>query len=262
MKTSTQYDSFIYKLSTLSPEQYHSILDSKNPKGKTLRESLTEKAPSAPEEIMSLLCKHLNTPFEKNIQVHNIPEHLIHGIPIQYAKNNMILPYKEDSNNVFILTSNPLSFKVFSDLRLKFKKNIQPIVSTTSNIQSAINTIYEKYTGGLEGLENIEEEEYDLDDPVIDLLDAEDEAPVIKLVNTLFLRAIKERASDIHVEPYERELVIRFRVDGVLYSVFKPPKRLQGAITSRIKVMADLNIAEKKTASRRTHPPKTGGKRY
>lgn len=260
MKASTQYDSFIYKLSTLSPEQYHSILDSKNPKGKTLRESLNEKAPSAPDEIMSLLCKHLNTPFEKTIQVHKIPEHLIHGIPIQYAKNNIILPYKEDNDNVFILTSNPLHFKVFADLRLKFKKNIQPIVSTTANIQSAINTIYEKYTGGLEGLESIEEEEYDLDDPVIDLLDAEDEAPVIKLVNTLFLRAIKERASDIHIEPYERELMIRFRVDGVLYSVFKPPKRLQGAIISRIKVMADLNIAEKRLPQDGRIPLKLAGK--
>ncbi|MDE0151203.1 MAG: type II secretion system ATPase GspE [Bdellovibrionales bacterium] len=260
MKTPTQYDSFIYKLSTLSQEQYHSILDSKNPKGKTLRESLSEKSPSAPDEVMSLLCKHLNTPFEKNIQVHNIPEHLIHGIPIQYAKNNMILPYKEDNENVFILTSNPLNFKVFSDLRVKFKKNVHPIVSTTANIQSAINTIYEKYTGGLEGLESIEEEEYDLDDPVIDLLDAEDEAPVIKLVNTLFLRAIKERASDIHIEPYERELMIRFRVDGVLYSVFKPPKRLQGAITSRIKVMADLNIAEKRLPQDGRIPLKLAGK--
>ena len=260
MKTTTQYDSFIYKLSTLSPEQYHSILDSKNPKGKTLRESLNEKAPSAPDEVMSLLCKHLNTPFEKNIQVQSIPEHLIHGIPIQYAKNNIILPYKEDNESIFILTSNPLNFTVFSDLRVKFKKNIQPIVSTTANIQSAINTIYEKYTGGLEGLESIEEEEYDLDDPVIDLLDAEDEAPVIKLVNTLFLRAIKERASDIHIEPYERELMIRFRVDGVLYSVFKPPKRLQGAITSRIKVMADLNIAEKRLPQDGRIPLKLAGK--
>ena len=260
MKPSSQYDAFIYKLSTLSPEQYHSILDSKNPKGKTFRESLKDKAPSAPDEILSLLCKHLNTPFEKNIQVHNIPEHLIHGIPIQYAKTNMILPYKEDSDNIFILTSNPLNFKVFSDLRLKFKKNVHPIVSTTTNIQSAINTIYEKYTGGLEGLESIEEEEYDLDDPVIDLLDAEDEAPVIKLVNTLFLRAIKERASDIHIEPYERELMIRFRVDGVLYAVFKPPKRLQGAITSRIKVMADLNIAEKRLPQDGRIPLKLAGK--
>jgi len=116
MKTNTQYDSFIYKLSTLSPEQYHSILDSKNTKGKTLRESFNEKAPSAPDEIMSLLCSHLNTPFERNIQVQKIPEHLIHDIPIQYAKNNMILPYKEDNENIFI--PNQLSL----DLLILFQK--------------------------------------------------------------------------------------------------------------------------------------------
>ena len=95
---------------------------------------------------------------------------------------------------------------------------------------------------------------------MIDLLDAEDEAPVIKLVNTLFLRAIKERASDIHIEPYERELIIRFRVDGVLYTVFKPPKRLHGAITSRIKIMADLNIAEKRLPQDGRIPLKLAGK--
>ena len=259
-KTSPHYDSVIYKLSTLSQDQFHSILDSTNSQGETLRESFKSREFSSPEDAFALLCHHLNIPFEKSIQTSEIPEHLIQNVPIQYAKSNMILPYKEDENNLFILTSNPLNFKIFSDLALKFNKKIQPIVSTSQNIQSAINTIYEKYTGNLEGLESIEEEEYDLDDPVIDLLDAEDEAPVIKLVNTLFLRAIKERASDIHIEPYERNLIIRFRVDGVLYSVLKPPKRLQGAITSRIKIMADLNIAEKRLPQDGRIPLKLAGK--
>lgn len=261
MKTSVNYESFICKMSSLSSQQYRSILESKNFKGKTFNESLKELAPETPEEALILLCRHLNIPFEPQIKVNSIPEHLVQDIPIHYAKENLILPYKEDESHVFILTSNPLVFDIFSDLQLKFKKKITPIVSTTQKIQSAINTIYEKYTGSLEGFADIgEEEEYDLDDPVIDLLDAEDEAPVIKLVNTLFLRAIKERASDIHVEPYEKELIIRFRVDGILYSVFKPPKRLQNAITSRIKIMADLNIAEKRLPQDGRIPLKLAGK--
>ena len=261
MKQQLNYESIICRLSSLSQKQYQSILESKNLKGQTFNQSLQEKQPSAPEETIALLCHHLNIPYEPHIAINQIPEHLIQEIPINYAKTHLILPYKEDESHVSILTSSPFAFKVFSDLQLKFKKNIIPIMSTSQNIQTAINTIYEKYTGNLEGLENIgEEEEYDLDDPVIDLLDAEDEAPVIKLVNTLFLRAIKERASDIHIEPYEKELVVRFRVDGVLYSVFKPPKRLQGAITSRIKIMADLNIAEKRLPQDGRIPLKLAGK--
>ena len=260
MKTSTSPDVVISKLSTLSPEQVRSILESKNSKGQSLKESLSQNERITPEESLSLLCQHIDVPFESHINVNNIPQHLIQDIPIHYAKKYLILPYKETESEILVLTSNPLNFGSLSDLKIKFQKKITPIVSTSQKIQSAINAIYEKYTGNLEGLESIQEEEYDLDDPVIDLLDAEDEAPVIKLVNTLFLRAIKERASDIHIEPYERELIIRFRVDGVLYIVFKPPKRLHGAITSRIKIMADLNIAEKRLPQDGRIPLKLAGK--
>ena len=106
--------------------------------------------------------------------------------------------------------------------------------------------MYEKTTQEFTEFEDIKTEDYDLADSVIDLLETDDEAPVIKLVNTMLARAVKERASDIHVEPYEKSVVFRFRVDGALYSVFKVEKRLQNIITSRIKIMGNLNIAEKR----------------
>jgi general secretion pathway protein E len=107
----------------------------------------------------------------------------------------------------------------------------------------------------------MEGEEYDLDDPVIDLLEAgEDDAPVIKLVNTLLFRAVKEKASDIHIEPYEKDMSVRFRIDGILFDIFKPPKKLQNAITSRIKVMGQLNIAEKRLPQDGRIPLKLAGK--
>ena len=113
----------------------------------------------------------------------------------------------------------------------------------------------------LQGLDAINDEDYDLDEPIIDLLDgADDDAPVIKLVNTLMFRAVKEKASDIHVEPYEKDMVVRFRIDGVLFDIFKPPKKLQNAITSRIKVMGNLNIAEKRLPQDGRIPLKVGGK--
>ena len=106
--------------------------------------------------------------------------------------------------------------------------------------------MYEKTTQEFTEFEEIKTEEYELDDSIVDLLETDDDAPVIKLVNTLLARAVKERASDIHVEPYEKSVVFRFRIDGVLHSIFKVEKRLQNIITSRIKIMGKLNIAEKR----------------
>src|SRR5690606_32122962 len=166
-----------------------------------------------------------------------------------------------ESDRVLVLTTNPLNHKPLDDLRVKFGKRVHPLITTSSKVQDAINRVYEKSTAALEGLDEIEGEEYDLDDPVIDLLEAgDDEAPVIKLVNTLLFRAVKEKASDIHVEPYERDMVVRFRIDGILYDIFKPPKKLQNAITSRIKVMGNLNIDEKRLPQDGRIPLKLAGK--
>jgi general secretion pathway protein E len=142
-----------------------------------------------------------------------------------------------------------------------FGKKVKPLVSTSPRIQDAINKVYEKSTANLAGLDGIDEEDYDLDDPIIDLLEAgDDDAPVIKLVNSLLFRAVKEKASDIHIEPYEKDMAVRLRIDGILFDIFKPPKKLQNSIVSRLKVMANLNIAEKRLPQDGRIPLKVGGK--
>jgi general secretion pathway protein E len=185
----------------------------------------------------------------------------VRDIPINYAKNHQVLPYKDEGHFVWILMTNPLNHDVLDDLRVTFGKKVRPLVTTSQRLTDAINRVYEKSTSALEGLDDMEGEEYDLDDPVIDLLEAgEDDAPVIKLVNTLLFRAVKEKASDIHIEPYEKDMSVRFRIDGILFDIFKPPKKLQNAITSRIKVMGQLNIAEKRLPQDGRIPLKLAGK--
>ena len=242
------YKSLVLKSSTLSPTQLQSILLSKNKRGITLKQTLEtrKKDFESEEEALSFLCKHLSVPFINAVPIQDITDELIQEFPISYAKSNMVLPFKAERHTLHILNANPLNFQVFSDLKLKFKKEIRPVVSLSSKVREAINSVYERSSGELDEFADISKENYDLESTVIDLLDTEDSAPVIKLVNTLLVKAVKERASDIHIEPYEKELVVRFRVDGVLYSVFKPPKSLQNAIVSRVKIMADLNIAEKR----------------
>ena len=244
----SDYESLILKSSTLNSNQLQTILHSKNKMGISLQQALEKQKKdfSSEEEALSFLCQHLQIPFINEIPVQEITDDLIQHFPISYAKTNMVLPFKVEKNTIHILTANPLNLQVFSDLKLKFKKEVRPVISLGSKVQEAINSVYERSSGELEEFADISKADYDLESTVIDLLDADDSAPVIKLVNTLLFKAVKERASDIHIEPYEKELIVRFRVDGTLYSIFKPPKSLQNAIVSRIKIMGDLNIAEKR----------------
>ena len=242
------YESLILKSSTLSAHQLESILHSKNKKGVSLQHAIEKRKTefASPEAALSFLCKHLQIPFIEEVPVQEIADKLIQNFPISYAKSNMVLPFKEDPHSIHVLSSNPLNLHVFSDIKLKFKKEVRPVISVGEKVQEAINSVYERSSGELDEFADISTDDYDLESTTIDLLDTEDSAPVIKLVNTLLFKAVKERASDIHIEPYEKELIIRFRVDGALYSIFKPPKSLQNAIISRIKIMGDLNIAEKR----------------
>ena len=251
-------EQILLKATSLSPDQISHLLETKDQRGKSLQESLKNKksASSALEE----LCKRLDVSFLPDIPFSEIPSELVASLPIQYAKSHNILPYREKEKSLQVLTSNPLNFEVFNNLKVKFKKSIEPVMSYSAQIQEAINRVYEKSAQDFDEFEDIQAEEYNLQDPVIDLLDAHDEAPIIKLVNTLLVRAVKERASDIHLEPYEKEFLIRFRVDGNLYSVLKLKKRLTSAISSRIKIMGKLNIAEKRLPQDGSIPLRLAGK--
>lgn len=250
----------ILKATGVSEEQIEPLLALQLTPNKTLSESLEGQKATSTDELVEHLAKALHLPYQKDVIVNEISMDMIRNIPINYAKTYEVLPYKDYGEHVVVLTSNPLNLKIFDDLRVIFQKRIQPSLTTKAKLLDAINRVYEKGTATLEGLDDIDDDDYDLDEPIIDLLEAEDDAPVIKLVNTLLSRAVKEKASDIHIEPYEKDMVVRFRVDGVLYDVFKPPKKLQNSITSRIKVMGNLNIAEKRLPQDGRIPLKIGGK--
>lgn len=251
----------LLKNTSLTEEQLNSVLGLTFDGGTTLKELLEKKETPTADELVAELCARMGLQYIKEIPVSDIPVDLIQDIPINFAKKHEVLPFREDGDKVIVLTTNPLNTRILDDLRVLFKKRTVPLMTTKSRILEAINRVYEKSTAALQGLDEIEEEDYDLDEPIIDLLEAgEDDAPVIKLVNTLMFRAVKEKASDIHVEPYEKDMVVRFRIDGVLFDIFKPPKKLQNAITSRIKVMGNLNIAEKRLPQDGRIPLKVGGK--
>lgn len=258
----TDINVVLTKATSLNSEQIKMVL--RNPSASQARsvgDVLSLKDYATADDLVADLCRELGLDFIKDIPVNDISADLIRNIPINYAKTQGVIPYKEEPNDVWVLTSNPVNTKALDDLRVIFGKRIRPLITTTQRLQDTINRVYEKSTAALSGLDDIEEDEMDLEDPIIDLLEAgEDDAPVIKLVNALLFRAVKEKASDIHIEPYEKEMVVRYRNDGILYEIFRPPKKLQNAITSRIKVMANLNIAEKRLPQDGRIQLKVGGK--
>ncbi|MCB0394049.1 MAG: type II secretion system ATPase GspE [Bdellovibrionales bacterium] len=251
----------LMKHTKMTEAQLRSVLNSSADSGHTVATVLEQTKDSTADELLSHLAKILEIDYMKEIPVNDIPVDLVRNLPLKYAQENAILPYREDFDKIQLITSNPFNSQVIEDLRVLYGKPIHLLFSSSNKIQDAINKVYEKSTAAFDGLEEIDEEEYDLDEPIVDLLEAgDDDAPVIKLVNTLLFRAVKEKASDIHIEPYERDLVVRFRIDGVLYDIYKPPKKFQNAITSRIKVMGNLNIAEKRLPQDGRIPLKLAGK--
>ncbi len=141
-------------------------------------------------------------------------------------------------------------WELLDDCRRKFGAEVEPVLVPKEAILMALNQAFDMASASAEQmLENLEDEDMGLAkelEEVGDLLESEDDAPVIRLVNTLLSQALKDRASDIHIEPFEAQVLVRFRIDGVLHSIVKPPKAVQAAMVSRIKVMAGLDIAEKR----------------
>jgi general secretion pathway protein E len=180
------------------------------------------------------------------------PEGLEEGLE-EYLKKHEIFPFQSEDGTLRIAVNDPLNLEVLDDLRILYgHSEIRPVLVPAREILSAINRTYGQANDTAEQIfQDLGEEEdsqhlFSELEVGEDLLDETSEAPIIKLVNHIFSQAVKSQASDIHIEPYQQHLQVRFRLDGVLHNVLSPPRRLHAAIVSRIKVMARLDIAEKR----------------
>ncbi len=245
----------------LSQEQLNEALEIQRESGMLIGEILLKKNYIHPHDIVKVICHQVNIPYIQEIKFDEIDPELSVNIPINYAKNHEVLPMMQTDYSVSVLLTDPFNFDVINDLHEMFKKEIKIIVTSPLKIQDAINRVYEKANKNVvESLEHEFDEALDLDGP-IDILDsAADEAPVIRFVNTVIFRAVKERASDIHIEPSEKEVSFRFRINGVMQEVLRQPIKTHAAVSSRIKVMAKLDIAEKRMPQDGRIPIKMAGK--
>lgn len=238
----------LVKHTSLTRNQLDEALESQRVEGGLLGDILLKKNFINPHDLIKIVCLQIGIPYQVEIKIDEIDPNVVKDLSINYAKNHEVLPCIETDYSVTVLMSNPFNYNVVNDLHMIYKKEIKIICTTPVRIQDAINRVYEKANRNL--VESIEDETFeetlDLEGP-IDILDATaDEAPVIRFVNSIIFRAVKERASDIHIEPYERDVVYRFRINGVMTEILRQPKKTHAAVSSRIKVMARLDIAEKR----------------
>jgi general secretion pathway protein E len=175
---------------------------------------------------------------------------LVNTLSIQFMKESKFVPSGVNDKELTVIMSNPLDFYTIDAVRLAAQRDIRVLLGREADILEALERLYG--TGGtsmekiIEDIEGTPEYQPEDEENVDHLRDMASEGPVIRLVNLIITRAIEMRASDIHFEPFEDRFRVRYRVDGVLHDVESPPKRLQSAIVSRVKIMAKLNIAERR----------------
>jgi general secretion pathway protein E len=238
----------LLKHTTLTDDQLEEALDIQRESGMLLGEILLKKNYIHPHDIIKVICHQVDIPYVTELKIDEIDPNLTANININYAKQHELIPILETEYSVTLLITDPFNFDAINDIQEIFKKEVKLIVSSPLKVQDAINRIYERANRNVvDSIEGEFDENLDLDGP-IDILEAgADEAPVIRFVNSIIFRAIKERASDIHIEPYEKEVVYRFRVNRVMREILRQPIKTQAAVTSRLKVMTkSMDIAEKR----------------
>jgi general secretion pathway protein E len=244
---------FVHK-GRLTPEDVAEARAIIEDKGGQVTRILMDQKKISERELLAFWSENLGMEIIEDLGARELDYDLASTLPIQYAKKHLVLPYGRTYDEVQVVIHDPLtSDEVLGDLQVIFAPlTVIASLAPAREILSAINRIYGQAEdeGASEIIQDLDQGEDLLtgleEDVSADLLDETSEAPIIKLVNHILAQAVKGRASDIHIEPYHHELNVRFRLDGVLYNKLSLSRKLHSAVVSRIKIMAKLDIAEKR----------------
>ncbi len=208
------------------------------------------------DSLVSFLSKQYSIPAITVAQVDPDPD-VLKLVPEQIAKKHSVLPIKRMGNTLTLAMADPTNVFALDDVGFMTGLQIQPVVASEAAIRKAFERLYETGASVTDMMSELEEADTDVEvvedgeqaftkADVFDLKESADEAPVVRLINMILTDAIRRGASDIHLEPYEKVFRVRFRIDGVLHEIMTPPKRLEAALTSRVKIMATMDIAERR----------------
>jgi general secretion pathway protein E len=238
----------------LSLEQLEEALRRRQESGGRLLDVIVELGHLNEEEVLEAVGKQLGLAVRPRIEIEEIDESLVGRIPIGFAKSHGLLPIERTAGDAIrVVVSDPFDTACLDDLRLLFDgARIETELASRRNILTTINQVYDRGTHSIDDIVEDATDDFsalasEISAEPQDLLDSDDDAPIIRLVDSLLQQAVKERASDVHVEPFEKEIRVRFRVDDILYEPVSPlPKALLPSVVSRVKILGGLNIAEKR----------------
>jgi len=242
----------------ITPEQLEHALNEQQKSNGLLGRILVDLGFVTEADILSTLGAQTGMPAA-DLSKTNIPPEVLERVSAPIAKVYKIIPVKMEENILYIAMADPLNINVLDDLRFMLECEVRGMVSNEKDIGEAIAKYYGEKTetvqdvlkdmesGAIEIKGGIDETEEDIHD-VATLQELAHQVPVVKLLNLVLIQAIKDKASDLHFEPFEDQFKIRYRVDGMLYEMIPPPRHLALAVTSRIKVMAGMDIAERRLA--------------
>lgn len=241
----------LVKESLLNEDQLSECDKLESETGQSLDKILLKKGYVEEVDLLRVISSTMAMPFVDTLDSYRVPGEFVQNIPVQFARNHNLVALARDNGVLRVATCEPFDVNPMDDLASLLGVEVDPVLAPRSEIASLIGRAYkakadvvDEALGGLEDEDivgiskEIEESE--------DLLDMANKAPIIKLINMILFQALKMRASDIHLQPFEDRVQIRYRIDGVLYDMEAPPKKVQEAIITRIKVMGKMDIAERR----------------
>jgi general secretion pathway protein E len=247
-----QLGSILVREGFVHDEQVQEAIELQKIRDKRIGDLLLELGYIDEGNLLQALSSQFDIPYRTDIS-ESIDPVLTTKVPLGFIRQYEMVPFAEEDGVFQIAIRNPINLLPLEDLRLLLNGPVRPVLCSEKDLRIIIDGYFDQQSEtATEMIETItsngDEQVFSLDEEMDerDLLDLANEAPIIKLINLMISGAIKERASDIHVEPFEREVIVRYRIDGLLYQKFNVPKHQNPAVVSRIKIMANLNIAEQR----------------
>ena len=232
----------------ISQDALDKALKQKKEAGTSVTANLVKMGAIAEENLTKFLSELYNVPVV-NLSNLEIDKSVIKLIPGDVASKFQVVPVERAGRKLKVAMGNPSNIFAIDDIKFLTGLEVQPLIAPESDIKKAIDRYYDSADSLASVMKSMEEEVEIVEEQPEEetgALDEVDQAPVVKLVNSLIADAVRKRASDIHIEPYEKTLRVRFRIDGVLYEMMAPPFKMKASIISRLKIMAELDIAERR----------------
>jgi type IV pilus assembly protein PilB len=248
-KSRGDFSDILIKKKILSPDQLDEALATATRNGIRLQDALVKTGYASAAEVMSAIAEFHNMKFVdlENIE---IPKAVIEQVPESVARENFVIPIEMDGSGITIATSDPTNYDAQTKVQFVLNRDVLFVLADREQINEAINRYYGQ--NETESVDSVLSEftdtaiEFTETEATTNLAEVESDAPVVKLVNLIITEAVSQRASDIHIEPFADRIRIRYRIDGILVERDNPPRRLLAPILSRIKIMSNIDISEKR----------------